>query len=184
MSVIPLPGSSGPAASLAEPFELLAGCHDRVRRTLDLLGRLCAHLQQHGADADARSAAQDVQRYFSIAAPLHHADEERHIVPVLLASDEPELQAAGRQMLADHRAIESCWAELSPLLQQIISGHPLIQGVLDGASHRFQALHAPHLVLEDQLAFVAARALIGPTGQRDMSLDMARRRGVRLDGMH
>jgi hypothetical protein len=58
---------STPAASLDQPFELLAGCHDRVRRSLALLQRLVEHVRAHGADAQARSAADDVLRYFDIA---------------------------------------------------------------------------------------------------------------------
>ncbi|RZJ07918.1 MAG: hemerythrin domain-containing protein, partial [Rubrivivax sp.] len=33
---------AGPAVGFDQPFEMLAACHDRVRRSLDLLERLHA----------------------------------------------------------------------------------------------------------------------------------------------
>ena len=67
-----LPGFHSPAASFERPHDMLLACHERVQRSLDLLGRLVAHIDSHGHDASSRSAAQDVLRYFTLAAPLHH----------------------------------------------------------------------------------------------------------------
>src|SRR5689334_2494815 len=81
-----LPGLRSPEAGFDQPFEMLHACHERVRRSLRLLQRLVAHAQVHGADAQVREAAADVLRYFDLAAPAHHEDEERHLVPRLQAS--------------------------------------------------------------------------------------------------
>ena len=53
---------ASPAVGFDEPFEMLTACHDRVRRGLDLLQRLHAHVLQHGVDDRARDAATDVLR--------------------------------------------------------------------------------------------------------------------------
>ena len=37
-----LPGFDAPAVGFEQPFEMLLACHDRVRRSLALLGRLVA----------------------------------------------------------------------------------------------------------------------------------------------
>jgi iron-sulfur cluster repair protein YtfE (RIC family) len=100
---------STPAASLDQPFELLAGCHDRVRRSLALLQRLVEHVRAHGADAQARSAADDVLRYFDIAGPQHHLDEEKHVLPLLEASGDAALIDAAHKLRADHRQLDA-WA--------------------------------------------------------------------------
>ena len=50
--------------------------------------RLPAWVAEHGVDADAVAGARRVARYFDSAAPLHHADEELDLFP-LLASDPP-----------------------------------------------------------------------------------------------
>ena len=84
-SRVSLPGLHTPGAGFDEPFEMLGACHDRVRRSLDLLQRLRDYLKTHACDDSARQAARDVLRYFDIAAPLHHEDEELHVFPPLLA---------------------------------------------------------------------------------------------------
>ena len=68
---------SGPAVGFDEPFEMLEACHERVQRSLALLARLIAHVDAHGHDEKSRSAAHDVLRYFELAAPHHHEDEEQ-----------------------------------------------------------------------------------------------------------
>ena len=80
---ISLPGVRSPGVGFEQPFEMLDACHDRVKRSLQLLVDLRKYLQTKGCDDSARQAARDVQRYFDIAAPLHHQDEELHIFPAL-----------------------------------------------------------------------------------------------------
>ncbi|RZL28150.1 MAG: hypothetical protein EOP35_26390, partial [Rubrivivax sp.] len=45
---------AGPSAGFDQPFEMLAACHERVRRSVRLLQRLHAHVRQHGLDVQAR----------------------------------------------------------------------------------------------------------------------------------
>lgn len=172
------PGMPSPAAGFDQPFEMLAGCHERVQRTLDLLGRLVEHVQQHGADAPARSAARDVLRYFDLAAPQHHQDEERHLVPVLQASGDARLLAAAERLLADHRNIEACWERLRSALTSLEAG--LYRPALAPEAQTFIDLHKPHIVLEDGLAFPAVRDLLSAAQIEAMGADMAQRRGVLL----
>lgn len=111
-----------PAAGFDDPFALMAACHDRVRRSLDLLARLTAHLAEHGADAAAQSAARDVLRYFDLAAPHHHQDEERHLLPLLQVR--PHAAALADRLVQDHRALERDWALARQGLQRVAEGIP------------------------------------------------------------
>ena len=70
-----LPGFNTPAVGFEQPFEMLEACHERVQRSLALLGRIARHIDAQGHDAQSRSAAVDVLRYFDIAGPHHHEDE-------------------------------------------------------------------------------------------------------------
>ena len=176
------PGLHSPAAGFDEPFEVLSACHDRVRRSLDLLQRLAAHVRGHGADAQARDAARDVARYFNVAAPHHHEDEERHVIPPLLGSADARLREAAQRMLADHVRIRASWAVLEPLLQALQAGE--VPAGLDAAAQDFVDVHAGHLELEDGLAFPGARDLqaAAPDGMDQrlaMGHEMAARRGVK-----
>ncbi|HEX5685634.1 MAG TPA: hemerythrin domain-containing protein [Ideonella sp.] len=174
----PLTLHAAPAAGFDQPFELLAACHDRVRRSLELLQRLIAHAEQQGPDAQAADAALDVLRYFGIAAPLHHEDEERHVLPLLLASEQAVWVEAAEQMAADHRTFRALWADLAPGLQVLAEqGLPQLP-VLRRLAESFVALHASHLALEDKVAFPAAAQLASEAERRAMTADMAARRGV------
>ncbi|MEK8033601.1 hemerythrin domain-containing protein [Ideonella sp. DXS29W] len=169
---------AAPAAGLDQPFELLAACHDRVRRSLDLLSRLVDHVEQHGADAPAAEAARDVLRYFSVAAPLHHEDEERHLLPLLRASEQAPLREVAEQMAADHRAFRALWGGLAAALQQVVDQHTPDEPALRRQAQAFIALHDSHLTMEDRIAFPAAERLAQEWQRHAMSADMATRRGV------
>ena len=169
----------GPAAGLDQPFEMLHACHERIERSLQLLQRLRAHVAQHGADTQARQAARDVLRYFDLAAPQHHLDEERHVLPALAASGDAQLAALGERLHQDHRAMEAAWSAARPLLLALAEG---TLEHFDAAQEQllagFAALHAAHLQAEEQAAFPAATARLDAAALRAMSQDMARRRGV------
>lgn len=182
MHKISLPGQQERAATFDEPFAMLDACHDRVRRSLALLRRLVQHAATHGADAQACRAARDVLRYFTVAAPAHHEDEERHVIPALLASGDPPAVAAARQMLDDHAQIRAAWAALEPLLKAMEAGAAPAQPALQDAAQRFFDVHADHLPLEDGVAFPHAQRLFeqqAPEAVAAMGREMAERRGVR-----
>lgn len=99
------PGFESPAAGFDEPFEMLDACHDRLRRSLELLERLQRYLLTHAVDEQARQAALDALRYFTVAAPLHHEDEERHVVPLLRQSGQRVWEDASTRLMQDHEQI-------------------------------------------------------------------------------
>jgi hemerythrin-like domain-containing protein len=171
-----------PGAGFDAPFDMLAACHDRVRRSLVLLQRLLEHLELHGlSDVQARAAAHDVLRYFTLAAPQHHEDEERHLVPALRASADGAACGAAERLLQDHVAIRVAWAALEPPLRMIESGNLPELPPLRQAARRFVELHDAHLRLEDEIAFPLARAVVARRGRAAllaMGDEMAARRGV------
>jgi hemerythrin-like domain-containing protein len=178
-SAVSLPGVRSPAAGFDQPFEMLAACHERVRRSLDLLQRLVAHVETHGADVQAREAAADVLRYFGQAAPAHHEDEERHVIPRLQASGDARARAAAQRLLDDHEAMRARWAVLAPLLQALAAGTAPALGDLHNAAQAFADLHEAHLRLEDEFAFPFTERQLhgqGDEALRAMGDEMAARR--------
>lgn len=171
-----------PAAGFDQPFEMLAACHERVERMLGLLERLAAHLPQHGADAQARDAARDVMRYFDQAAPHHHEDEERHVLPALReAAREPGqagLAALADRLHIDHEQMAAAWAALRVPLAGIVAGHGPPEVTLD-AVPGFAALYRAHVEREDREAFPTAASLVRGAVLEAMGEEMATRRGVR-----
>lgn len=45
-------------------------------------------------DVQAQAAAAQILRYFNVAAPLHHQDEDEDLFPALLALHQPALSEA------------------------------------------------------------------------------------------
>ncbi len=89
-----------------------------------LLERLRAHLRVQGCDAQAREAARDVLRYFDIAAPLHHEDEELHVFPPLLAQGPAPVVDLVRQLQRDHAAMAMLWSQARVPLAAVAGGEP------------------------------------------------------------
>lgn len=177
-----LPGHHTPAVGLESPFEMLEACHERVQRTLSLMARLQRHLLDKGQDYNARQAARDVMRYFDLAAPLHHQDEELHVFPPLLAGTDAGLRSLVQELMADHRRMESAWQPARAVLQQVAEGAasdwaPLAGGQTDALNH-FAALYAQHIQNEEGLVYPAAQTLLSPQAVQAMSADMMQRRGV------
>lgn len=175
-----LPGFSAPAVGFEQPFAMLEACHERVQRTLDLLGRLRLHVQaQGGADESARQAARDVLRYFDIAAPLHHEDEERHVFPLLMARGAPEIQAVVQRLRQDHIHMAADWAAARVPLQALAEGEGQGFSAADGALFdRFVQRYAGHIQQEETGAYPAALQLLDPSALALIGQEMAGRRGA------
>lgn len=191
MKPSPSPPTAPPAVSpgvprgagFDEPFDVLSACHERVVRMLDLLLRLASHLGSaghHGVDEPARQAASDVMRYFDVAAPLHHQDEELHVLPVLEASDDTGQRALASRLRTEHRLVDAAWTRIRPGLAELAEGRwstTAAAGEFE-SWQAFVALYHSHLRVEDEAAFPVAATYIDDEARAAMSADMARRRGV------
>lgn len=178
-----LPGFQSPGVGFEAPFAMLEACHERVQRTLSLLVRLQEYVKTKGVDAQAKSAAHDVMRYFDLAAPLHHQDEELHVFPALLAGPHAAMKETVLALQAQHRAMESGWQTLRVTLQTLLDADAsvakgFVMPDVDGID-AFVALYGTHIETEEQLVYPAAAALLPPERLQAMSADMMQRRGVK-----
>lgn len=163
---------------------MLEACHQRVLRTLGLLERLQAHVQTHGCDQQARQAATDVMRYFDVAAPLHHQDEEIHVFPAVLAGGDTALASAVQQLMEQHRQMETRWAALRTVLTSLVScqeGTPQPFAALRrDAVEKFVAMYGAHIRLEEDVVYPAAKNLLNSVQEGAMGADMGMRRGANI----
>lgn len=169
------------APSLDEPLEMLDACHDRIESQLRALERLAAHLPAHGADAQARQAANAVLRYFALAGPNHHEDEEWDLFPRLIGragSDEaPAVRALVDDLLAEHarmaEAVDAVRRELRPIAEGA-------RGTLDAeVLARMAALYRRHIARETRDLLPLARRLLTPGDIAALGRAMSVRRGAR-----
>jgi pyridoxamine 5'-phosphate oxidase len=172
------------APGFDQPIAVLKHCHDRIRKQLDTLSRLPAHLAAHGADQPARQAAQAVVKYFDQAAPLHHADEEDNLVPMLhtvaTGDDAATLAALVPGILQDHDAMDAMWQSLHEQLAAIAAGNA---ATLDAdLAATFAARYSEHMVLEETHIAPMAKRLFSPAQMAQLGAAMQQRRGIVADG--
>lgn len=175
----------GPAApSFDEPLEMLDACHGRIKAQLATLRRLVAHLPRHGADKAAQEAARGVVRYFSVAAPHHHEDEEIDLLPALLATaagaDRLEAEALVARILADHQRMDPLRDAALAVLEKIAAG----EGVELPAAQveTLATLYLGHIEMETRELFPLAKRLLSPAQTEELGRKMAARRGVSFAG--
>ena len=124
----------------------------------------------------SRSAAADVLRYFDVAGPQHHLDEERHVLPLLEGSGDAALIDAAQRLHSEHRQLDAQWQAVRARLGALDDVDELAR-----QANAFVALYDRHLPLEDELVFPAAQRLMAARGEaavEAMGREMAARRGA------
>jgi hemerythrin-like domain-containing protein len=169
-----------PSVGPETPFELLEACHERVQRSLALMQKLQDYLLVNGHDASAASAANDVLRYFNLAAPHHHQDEELHVFPPLLVLQDDRLAESIHQLIADHRTMEKAWVNAAAVLQAIAKHASAAWTPLNSTQvqslRNFASLYEQHIALEENQIYPRGRQTMSQHQLRDMSKDMVLRR--------
>ena len=166
---ISLGGPSARATS-SDPTDLLLECHDRIRHAM----RQAFALADAAADAAGVAAtAAAVHRYFSVALPLHAADEDVSVGPRLSAAGLSEpLASAVVVMTAQHQAIDGVLERLLPLWRRIAEEPRFLDECRDALRRDTTALDAlwdEHLDLEERVVF----PLISTSLPRDVLADIA-----------
>lgn len=161
-------------------FEFLDETHRQVQIQLGHLRALVDKIDSEGLDAEARALARQVLAFFNHDARQHHLDEEKHVFPPLLASQNPELEAATRRLIQDHGWLEENWLHIEPSVAAASEGHQWFDPAeLRHALDVFEALYTDHLLLEESLAYPHAKQRLQAYDQLGMGREMARRRSAK-----
>jgi hemerythrin-like domain-containing protein len=117
-------------------------------------------------------------RYFDLAAPAHHEDEERHVFPPLLAAG--LCVDIVLRLQREHQEMTQLWPLAREVLQRVDAADwagfaPADEGTLE----RFARLYDWHIAAENELVYPAATQRLDGAAQAAMGEEMARRRGVR-----
>ncbi|CAN5306322.1 hemerythrin domain-containing protein [soil metagenome] len=169
-----------PVPDFDQPIAVLKHCHDRIRKQIRIMQKLLPHLAAHGADDQARQAAKGVLRYFELAAPKHHADEEVDLIPMLQASATGEdltlLSTVVPQILHEHRLMESAWTTLQPQLESIANGES--SALASDDVSRFADLYSGHMEIEEANVAPMAKRIFSVEQMRQLGEAMRARRGI------
>lgn len=168
-------GAKRPAAGAVD---LLLECHQRIRSFTSLARRLAGAGDL--APGEVADAAAGVCRYFSEALPLHAADEEDSVLPVLSGRD-PALDGALSVMRREH-------GEHGPVVDRVVAlcrelskdpaRHAVLAPALGQAARELERHFAFHLALEEETIFPALKRVLDPATDARLVAEMrARRQG-------
>ena len=170
-------GPESPLEPAESGLELLLGCHDRIRHFTSIAHKLATVA---GAPArDVADAAAAVLRYYTIALPLHEADENESLYPRLKPLLKGELASANQAMVDQHKGINESVRALVPLWEQLRDHperHAALQGELRGYTAELQRRWDEHLRLEEKIILPAAREHLKPEDVAAIDKEMKARR--------
>lgn len=153
---------------------LLLECHERIRKFLTMARDLAA--ASTADDAEIRSVAAQVRRYFVESLPLHIADENEDIAP-RLAGTSPEVDRALAVMAAEHTDHEPIVDRLVALCDALVaepSQASEIRGELGEVANRLTRELSIHLEREESVLFPTLR--LRPRAERDAVVAAMRHR--------
>jgi hemerythrin-like domain-containing protein len=168
---------SQPAPDFSDPVGLLRACHGRIEHFVGL-ARRAAEYRLDPPDPAVPPAAARILRYFDQAAPLHHADEEQDLLPLLRAHAGEELAQLLAGLAAEHAELDRRWGVLRPLLAELAAGSGVAPEPYRRAAVAFEEAMLDHLERENTHLLPAAEARLTATERRRLGAAMARRRGV------
>jgi hemerythrin-like domain-containing protein len=159
--------------------DMLLQCHQRVAAQCNTLQRLSVYLLDNAVDEQARQAAAGVMRYFDVAAPLHHADEEQdwwELLHPVWAQDATRLALLDR-LRGEHRLLESRWQGLRAQLQDVVHAGPdETRCVSQAAVNDFVTAYEAHIALEEGPWLRAARQSVSEEDLARLGASMTARR--------
>jgi iron-sulfur cluster repair protein YtfE (RIC family) len=158
---------------------LLLACHQKIRHFSGVAVRL-AH-GQGATEPEIAQAADGLYRYFTVALPLHEADENLSVHPRLRrAVPEGELAGPAADAMVDqHMAIDELVERLIPLWVLVKSAPerlPELSGELCALSKRLNELFDAHLRLEEETIFPALTRHLENSELDDIVREMQERR--------
>jgi hemerythrin-like domain-containing protein len=154
-----LPRRPARAAVPAIPtFEMLDATHREVMLTLERLQQWVDQLDAQDVNEVTRTTAEEICRFFDGSARAHHAAEETHVFPNLLASGDAALVQHVRRLQQDHGWLEEDWLELQPQLRAVAEGYNWYDlDFLRAAVPVFSELYRDHISLEENIVYPESR---------------------------
>lgn len=168
-----------PKNARQEAIERLVSCHQKIRHFSSVAVKL-AHAQGV-APAEITQAADGLYLYFTIALPLHEADENQSLHPRLRnAVPEGELAGPAADAMVDqHMAIDELVERLLPLWV-LVRENPEkldeVAGEMCQVAGRLNEIFNEHLKLEEETIFPALEKYLSEAELAAMVTEMQDRR--------
>ena len=117
--------ASAPAASSVDKslFVFLDRCHLDIQQKLEQMMALATALEEGELTPALQAQARALTDWFNAEPRQHHLDEEKHVFPSLLASNQEDVLQATHRLIQDHGWLEADWFEIEPALEEIGRAH-------------------------------------------------------------
>lgn len=161
------------------PLEFIFAEHDRQRIA-------CAALDRLAADLDAEDAGENaayILDHLTVDLPLHIADEEKDLFPLLKERCLPDDQIEDMLMLLNREHEEddaNCAALLAPLRGLARGYRPTDATAFVAQAHAFASFQRRHLGWENGTVLPLAERRLGDEDNAALGASMAARRGMTL----
>jgi hemerythrin-like domain-containing protein len=175
-----IPSPSLPPPPRRDAFELLLEGHERIRFFTE---RALKVVQLTDMPVTERAEVLTrVERYFTLALPLHEEEELLLAHRVWAARPSPRTRNALEWMSRQHRELEELLEGLLPrwrLLRESPERHAELARELVRDSARFAEMMEAHLRLEECVVFPEARESLSPLSVASLGAELRERRGLR-----
>lgn len=174
--------ASSEATAFEQPLELLLSCHKKIIHFSSALLKIIMALKNDGWNDESAVSVDQVRRYFNIASPAHHLDEEKHLFPAIIALD-PEFKKARSMevltlintMIKEHVESDALWETLDKMLSERSDDF----ATLEKLGRQFKTDMHEHAQIENEHIFPYAKKHISKHDFKEMGLAIAKRRGIK-----
>ena len=176
------PEGSFRAEHFGDPIEFLYGEHERIRRTCEWLWRLAGDRMA----PEARDTATSVLAFLEFDLPLHLADEEQDLFPLLRRRSpghdprvHDEVVSSLEVLEQEHRDDIEQGRTLLPALRNIAAGiEPRDPQMFVHYVRAFISLQRDHQARENRVVLPAALERLSKDDLSELGSSMAARRGL------
>lgn len=146
----------------------LAACHERIRRFAAMA--VAVATRPEAPASERAEAAAGVVRYFTIALPLHAADEDDSVGPRVRGVD-----VVLTELAREHHAHDALIAPVVAACREIVAAPTTARPDFAAAAAALAAAMDAHLAREEAEVFPAVAAL-SPAAQAEIRAEMLARR--------
>ena len=169
--------------SFESPLELLDSCHDKILQYSSALYKLTQALPAEGWTKQLETSADQIRRYFNVAGPEHHLDEEKHIFPAIIALDPQftnpeslEMLHVINRLIKEHVETDVLWESLDNMLSERSEDFE----TLEELAQQFAEDMIEHATIENDVIFPYVKKHLSEKDLKKIGSDIAKRRGVKL----
>lgn len=169
-----------PDSGFDDPLGILADCHRRIERFLDVLCRIATNSQCRELTSQEAEAVVAALRYFRESGVRHNADEEESLFPRLRGLD-ATIVAEVDALEAEHQRASMLHATIERSFHiWLVTGSVTAAdcGVLAADANKLRKLYQAHIETEEQLIFPRAAVLLDPSAIAEMGAELKARRAT------